>query len=187
MRRARPPCGFTLVELLLVISIVALVLSLALPALAGARAAARNSVCQSQVRQIGLGIALYRDAWNELLPLALTMPDIRRDRLDPWRAVSVYLDVPLPRLERNELKIASPWRCPADHSVRARQVFSYGYLAWTLMNFYDTLEPQRRATAWYERFPLSPVFSDAGRFHRESRSGGIGRNFWRIDGSVERE
>ncbi|MCC6284879.1 MAG: prepilin-type N-terminal cleavage/methylation domain-containing protein [Phycisphaerales bacterium] len=187
MRRTTHVLGFTLVELLLVISIVALLVSLALPALAGARAAARSSACQLNVRQIGLGVSMYRDAWNGLLPLATSMPNIQRDRMDPWRAVSGYLDAPLPSIARGGVIVPAPWRCPSDRREPTRQVFSYGYLAFTIMTFYDTMEPQRRATAWFEQHPRSPVFSDAGPFHREGRGGGIGRHLWRIDGSVERE
>ncbi|MEM8784085.1 MAG: prepilin-type N-terminal cleavage/methylation domain-containing protein [Planctomycetota bacterium] len=51
--------GFTLIELLVVISIIALLIGLLLPALGAARAAARAGVCQSNMRQIGVGMASY--------------------------------------------------------------------------------------------------------------------------------
>jgi prepilin-type N-terminal cleavage/methylation domain-containing protein/prepilin-type processing-associated H-X9-DG protein len=51
--------GFTLVELLVVISIIALLLSVLLPSLNKARANAKKLVCKSNLKQIGIGIEMY--------------------------------------------------------------------------------------------------------------------------------
>ncbi len=53
--------GFTLIELLLVIAIIATLVSILLPALGQARLAARNVVCQSNLRQLGIAIQSYLD------------------------------------------------------------------------------------------------------------------------------
>ena len=53
--------GFTLVELLVVISIIALLIALLLPALAAARNLAESTVCLSNLRQCGLALQEYAD------------------------------------------------------------------------------------------------------------------------------
>lgn len=52
--------GFTLVELLVVISITAVLVALLLPALQSARQSAQMAACGSNLRQIGLGVEYYR-------------------------------------------------------------------------------------------------------------------------------
>lgn len=68
---ADPRHGFTFIELLATIAVIALLLSILAPTLAAARSAARFTQCLSNVRQLGVAWALYAaDHEERALPLA---------------------------------------------------------------------------------------------------------------------
>ena len=65
--------GFTLVELLIVITIIGILISLLLPAVQAAREAARRLQCTNNLKQLAVGLHNYHQA-NSIFPPGMTYP-----------------------------------------------------------------------------------------------------------------
>ena len=63
--------GFTLIELLVVIAIIAILAAILFPVFARARENARRASCQSNLKQLGLGVLQYVQDYDEILPGSL--------------------------------------------------------------------------------------------------------------------
>jgi len=167
--------GFTLIELLVVIAIIAILAAILFPVFAQAREKARAISCISNLKQIGLGLAMYTQDYDEMMPSAFICTtdingstDTSCDATDGVQAYEVQL---FPYIKNKQL-----WTCPSDaiprqnqgaefpdgqdctpspsNCVTGKQIRSYGYIGNICTYQYDTsgaptgADPNTGMSAW---------------------------------------
>ncbi len=90
-----PRSGFTLVELLVVIVIIAVLLGMLLPAVSLVRQSARAAVCSSNMRQVGALLLVYVTDQDAFFPMALDNNNgtLFNNDVIPWRQAMVNAGV----------------------------------------------------------------------------------------------
>ena len=127
--------GFTLVELLVVIGIIALLISILLPSLSAAREQGNRTKCLSNLRQLGLAISMYANSEKGHYPYPATSAH-RKDDVIYWQsgrnldesALGPYMGLPFNR---------QAWICPSDDVQSRRNATSggNGYRFSYVMNY----------------------------------------------------
>jgi prepilin-type N-terminal cleavage/methylation domain-containing protein len=146
--------GFTLIELLVVIAIIALLISIILPSLGSARRTAWTVICQSNMRQLGLGIQMYADENREIFPLV--RPPVGTNQSLLWYVGWVDLLQPYLGDAGN-----SPFNCPAAKGLSSvRDPVNIRYLQPAL-RVYTTPFPgfsgqpvEKYTEFWFNDYPI---------------------------------
>ena len=174
--------AFTLIELLVVIAIIAILASLLLPALAGAKRRAHAIACVSNLRQLGLAMNLYVEENQGRLPVCAWPLPSQGTNAPPLPPITAAL---MPYL-----KAKGVFHCPADHTVFETEQTSYEWNGWLNGASYDHPEDWSDLTKTlvdqlFGGRLTTPLMGDAELFH-PAEGVWMGKNALYFDGRVEK-
>ncbi len=92
--------GFTLIELLVVIAIIAILAAILFPVFAQARAKARQTMCLSNTKQVGLAMQMYAQDYDETVPAVFRNVPGASTSIDSYMVLVPYV------------KSINLWFCP---------------------------------------------------------------------------
>jgi prepilin-type N-terminal cleavage/methylation domain-containing protein/prepilin-type processing-associated H-X9-DG protein len=161
-RRTSRNMGFTLVELLVVIGIIALLISILLPALQRAREHANQIKCASNMRQIGQALAMYVGENKGFLPIPPLIPETGPSYY--WYAypmISIgiidYTNGSLwPYLAGSASARQAVFNCPSDAEDRRRVMYG-GVITVEPRNFSYSFNELMRALPWHLDKNKNPI------------------------------
>lgn len=100
--------GFTLIELLVVIAIIAILAAILFPVFAKAREKARQTSCQSNLKQIALGVQMYVQDYDETIP-------------GYWDTSYLNGEKIMPYVKNTQLFVCPSsmpgWQCPPSYGI----------------------------------------------------------------------
>jgi prepilin-type N-terminal cleavage/methylation domain-containing protein len=195
-RRAAARGAFTLVELLVVVTILALLISILMPSLKQARVQTKRTACASNLRQIGIGLQSYLVDSNDRLPHASYLPSTSAFPLFDVEPIFIA-DVLAPYLDDQRQVFECPDDRPDDRrappftgmSFFQSDLSSYQYRWWPPWSYpggKTIAEVAARCEEhWQRPVPENTIWllSDYKPFHGQAGKAGAKRYLY-IDGHV---
>ena len=151
--------GFTLIEILVVIAVIALLMSILLPALRKARGCAKTIVCASGMKQIALAFNAYGVDNDDRIPVASKIMTSADGSSRPWIwSVLPYIN----NYENKNFTFERPdklWFCPCDKDPYPLGYSPHGqeYTSYALNGFYQEAASGGGWTAGTPEIKLGPA------------------------------
>ena len=98
IKRSRARKAFTLVELLVVVSVLAVLIAILMPSLSKAREGAKRTACGGNLHAIGQGLNMYLIDSNDFLPVVAELPSYSVDEDNPRPSIAQVL---LPYIQKD--------------------------------------------------------------------------------------
>lgn len=160
--------GFTLVELLVVVAIIALLLSILLPSLQKARTVARSVVCQTNLKSVGLALMFYTEDFGGVMP-SVKIYNLNDSCNNVQGFAKYYMDQTQENRRRTSIYCPSDerkwgvwqsnptyWNHPTDpQSPTPLTITSY-----TVNYVYDSAKRDASIFAWSDRSKAIPRVAD---------------------------
>jgi len=185
--------GFSLLDLLVSIAVIATLMAIMVPVLSKVTEATHRVMCQSNVRQLGLCLSLYADDNNDSLPTSVFSDTLERGAFQPQEMMTLRTSGPrgdwdgLGWLFQAEyVKTPEVFYCPSHKGEHAFEQYEDSWYAWgeqVLGNYHY------RAFTGSESYlqgldPRTALIADGMRTHLDFNHS-VGTNVLRADLSVE--
>ena len=192
-----------MVELLVVLAIIGILAALLMPALARAKNRAQNTVCVSQLRQLGMAVRIYSDDNNQLMPSAESLPTIPMDPAKPLPRICDALSSYAGRSSGTTNTSGAVFKCPCDtgasyyknegssyewnsdlngHRIDETRHSDVKIYSITMVNGEVTQQSEDQKTLLFPP-TTTPLFLDYGEFH--PRPPKLGKNVVYMDDHVD--